>query len=174
MSSVNNIAVLAILAWIDRNGGDSKRVKFVEMPFPSMIPTLQRGTVDGALAVEPCLSDATDKGLRTIWPHNGIAPSFVASVCATMRAWADADPQLADRVVHVLYESGRWGNRHHDASTPIIAKYTKLPVATVAKMHRGAFAESTNVALLQPVVDATLKYGMIAKAFPASELFYRG
>ena len=70
-------------------------------------------------------------------------------------------------------EAGRWGNRHHDASTPIIAKYTKLPVATVAKMHRGAFAESTNVALLQPVVDATLKYGMIAKAFPASELFYR-
>jgi len=31
--SINNIGSLAILAWLDRNGGDSKRIKFVELPF---------------------------------------------------------------------------------------------------------------------------------------------
>jgi hypothetical protein len=72
-----------------------------------------------------------------------------------------------------MYDAGRWANRNRAASVPIVVKYTKLPTSTVAKMHRGEFAESTNAALLQPVVDACVTYGLVAKSFPASELYVR-
>jgi hypothetical protein len=41
-------------------------------------------------------------------------------------------------------------------------------------MHRGAFAESIDVASLQSVIDAAAAYGMSTKTFPAAELTYRG
>jgi hypothetical protein len=39
-------------------------------------------------------------------------------------------------------------------------------------MHRGQFALANDPKLVQPVVDAAAKYGLIAKGFPAAELFY--
>ncbi len=79
VSSVNNIAALGTLAWIDKNGGDSKRVKFTELPFPTMTDAVARGTIDGAVPTEPWLASANERGLRTILPHNGIARSYVLS-----------------------------------------------------------------------------------------------
>jgi NitT/TauT family transport system substrate-binding protein len=173
VASVNSIAALGIMAWIDRNGGDSKRVKFVEMPFPTMYEAIQRRTVAGAVPVEPWLSDAARNGMRTILPINGIARTFTASCWATSRSWAEAHPATAARFAKVIYEIGRWANHNTTASIPIIAKYTKMPPEVISKIHRGVFAESPDAVSVQPVIDAAATYGMVAKAFPALELAYR-
>jgi NitT/TauT family transport system substrate-binding protein len=172
VASVNSMAALGIMAWIDRNGGDSKRVKFVEMPFPTMIDAVQRGTVAGAVPVEPWLSDATHNGLRTIFPTNGIARTFTASCWATSRSWAEAHPATAARFAKTIYEIARWANHNVNASIPIIAKYTKMPPDVIAKIHRGIFTETPDAVSLQPVIDAAATYGLVAKAFPAAELTY--
>lgn len=172
VASVNSMAALGIMAWIDRNGGDSKRVKFVEMPFPTMIEAVQRHTVAGAVPVEPWLSEATHDGLRTIFPNNGIARTFTASCWATSRSWAEAHPATATRFAKTIYEIARWANHNTNASIPIIAKYTKMPPEVIAKIHRGVFTETPDAVSLQPVIDAAAKYGMVAKAFPAAELTF--
>jgi NitT/TauT family transport system substrate-binding protein len=173
VASVNSIAALGIMAWIDRNGGDSKRVKFVEMPFPTMFEAIQRRTVAGAVPVEPWLSDAGRQGLRTILPINGLARTFTASCWATSRSWTDAHPATASKFARVIYEIGRWENHNTNASIPIIAKYTKIPPEVIGKIHRGVFAESPDEVSLQPVIEAAAAYGMVAKAFPAAELAFR-
>lgn len=172
VASVNSIAALGIMAWIDRNGGDSKRVKFIEMPFPIMIDAVQRRTVAGAIPVEPWLSDAARSGLRTILPINGIAREFTASCWATSRSWVDAHPSTASRFAKVIYEIGRWENHHAAASIPIIAKYTKMSPAVIGRIHRGVFAESAENVILQPVIDAAVTYGMVTKTFAAAELSF--
>jgi NitT/TauT family transport system substrate-binding protein len=172
--SINNIGALATLVWLDRNGGDSKRIKFVEMPFPIMNDAVQRGTVIGAVSVEPWLSDARDKGMRTMAPANGIASVFVASAWVGSQSWAAANPAIVGPFVSSIYTAGRWGNSNHTASIPIVAKYTKLPGETLAKMRHGRFAEATDLKTIQPVIDAMVSYDFIAKGFPASELLYRG
>jgi hypothetical protein len=37
-------------------------------------------------------------------------------------------------------------------------------------MERAYYGERLDPALLQPVIDATAKYGVVAKAFPAAEI----
>lgn len=171
--SINNIGALATLVWLDRNGGDSKRIKFVEMPFPAMNDAVQRGTVIGAVSVEPWLSDARDKGMRTMAPSNGIAKVFVASAWVGSHSWADAHPALVAPFVASIYTAGRWGNNNHAAAIPIVSKYTKLPPEVLAKMRHGHFAESTDLKTIQPVIDAMVTYDFIPKGFPASDLLYR-
>ena len=43
-------------AWIDKHGGDSATVKFVEIPFPLEADALTSGWVDAAYKVEPFLT----------------------------------------------------------------------------------------------------------------------
>jgi NitT/TauT family transport system substrate-binding protein len=172
--SINNIGALATLVWLDRNGGNSKSIKFVELPFPAMNDAVQRGTVIGAVSVEPWLSDARDKGMRTMAPANGIASVFVASAWVGSQAWAEAHPAVVAPFVASIYAAGHWGNTNHAAGIPIVSKYTKLPPEILAKMRHGAFAEATDLKTIQPVIDAMVSYDFIPKGFPAADLLYHG
>jgi NitT/TauT family transport system substrate-binding protein len=172
--SINNIGALATLVWLDRNGGNSKRIKFVELPFPAMTEAVQRGSVIGAVSVEPWLSDARDKGMRTIAPSNGLGRVFVASAWVGSQSWAENHPAVVAPFVSAIYTAGRWGNNNHAASIPIVAKYTKLPPETLAKMRHGSFAEATDLKTIQPVIDAMVSYEFIPKGFPAADLLYHG
>lgn len=48
VNSLNNISSVSVQAWVDKNGGDWKSVKFVEMPFPQMPDAVRAGRVDAA------------------------------------------------------------------------------------------------------------------------------
>lgn len=106
-------------------------------------------------------------------PRDGIARSYVMSGWVAMRPWAEAHPSVAERFTRAVYQAGRWANRNHEASIPILAKYTKVPAATIHAMHRGTFAEATVTDLAQPVIRAAAIYGFVQKEFPARELYYR-
>jgi NitT/TauT family transport system substrate-binding protein len=170
--SINNVGSLATLAWLDRNGGDSKRIRFVEMAFPIMNDAVQRGSVIGAVTVEPWLSDARDKGMRTLAPANGLSSVFVASAWVATQQWVQGQPAVADRLVAAIYEAGHFGNTKFAESIPIVAKYTKVPPETLAKIQRGRFAESIDLKAIQPVIDAMVSYAFIPKGFPAADLLY--
>src|SRR5215204_960634 len=43
VNTLNNIVHLMALAWVDKNGGSSSKVKFVEIPFPQMEAALVAG-----------------------------------------------------------------------------------------------------------------------------------
>ena len=173
VSGLNNIAQVATAAWIDRNGGDSKAVKFVEMPFPAMLPALASGTIQASSANEPWLTAAADRGDRVlIEDKNPIAPVFMLGGWATTRDWIQKNGPVAQRFVAAMREIAQWSNGHHDESAPILAKYSKIPVATITHMRRGDFAERFDPALIQPVIDAAAKYGIIATPFRASEIIF--
>jgi NitT/TauT family transport system substrate-binding protein len=171
VSGLNNIAQIATAAWIDRNGGDSKAVKFIEMPFPAMLPALASGTIAASSANEPWITSAADAGDRVLIENkNPIAPAFLLGGWATTRDWLQNNASTAARFVTAIRTIAQWANTHHDDSAPILAKYAKLPLATIAHMRRGDYAERFDPALIQPVIDAAAKYGVIAQPFRASEI----
>src|SRR2546425_4841052 len=46
VNTLNNIVHLMAMAWIDKNGANSGKVKFVEVPFPQMEAALGAGKID--------------------------------------------------------------------------------------------------------------------------------
>jgi NitT/TauT family transport system substrate-binding protein len=174
VNGLNNITMVPYEAWIDKNGGDSKTVKWIELPIPAENEAVSTGKVDGAVIGEPFITFGVDKGLRPLFmDKNGIAPRFVLSGFMTTREWAAKNPALATKFIAAIKETAQWANANHAASAPILAKYTKLPEAVVARIKRGEFAETLSVADYQPVIDTAAKYGVLPKPFPATEFFYR-
>jgi NitT/TauT family transport system substrate-binding protein len=171
-SGLGNIAQLATEAWIDRNGGDLKSLKFLEMPPPVVQNALTQGTIQASTLNEPWLSDAAGNGFHVILMTNGMAPAYMLSGWVTTKEWAANNPGTLAKFVASVREASQWANRNQKASAPILAKYTKISEDVIGRMRRGQFIETWTNGLVQPVIDAAVKYGRIPTAFQAADIFY--
>lgn len=173
VNGLRNITQIGADAWIDAHGGDSAKVRYVEMPFPQMRAALAAGRVDAAVIAEPELSAALDAGARTLGePYTAIAKRFLIGGWFVTRDWAKAHPSEAERFASAIVAAGRWARTHPAESAKILEKYTKVHVSP--SMRRTTYAERLDPAQIQPLVDAAAKYGALRAAFPAAELLPTG
>ena len=172
VNGLKNINEIPTDAWIDNNGGDSKTVKFIEMPYPAMLPALDAKSVDGVAIVEPFMTFAAAKGSYRLisLTEKNLAPQFAVAGWSTTTDWARKHPDLAKKFIAVMSQTARWANANHTQSAQILSTIAKMPVDVANKMERAYYGERLEPALLQPVIDATAKYGVIAKPFPAAEI----
>ena len=170
-NALQNIAVVLGNEWTDRNGGDSKTLKWVEIPFPAMTAAVQRGVIEGFCAPEPFLSSAKAAGFHIdLLQKNPIAPNMLQGGWIATREWIAKNPATARAFVAACRDASDWANGDRRASGEIIVKYSKLPQEVIDGMVRGQYQDRLDPALIQPLVDSTAHYGFISKSFPASEI----
>lgn len=173
VNAINNISHVPVLAWIDNNGGDSKTMKWVELPLPAIPDAIEAGRIDGGVEGEPFIQAAVAKGERAIFmDKRAIAPRFMLSGWFATKSWLESNRATAVKFIAAIRETADWANKNQAASAPILSKYTKTPVAVIEKMHRGLFAEQLRASDLQPIIDSAVKYGVIPSRYPATDLFY--
>lgn len=168
-NGLKNISQIGPQAWMDANGGDQASAKYLEMTFGEMSPALQSGRIDAGLLAEPFLSRALAQGNRILGPaYDGIAKNFLIGAWFTTAAWAKAHPDLVKRFQASMLETATWANKHQAESAPILLKYTKIAVSP--NMKRAMYSQKMEVGLMQPVINASAKYGAIKAPFPAIDL----
>lgn len=172
-AGLGTIAEYLPRAWIDKNGGDSTTVKFVEVTFPETAAAMTAGRVDAAYMVEPFLTIAAKKGEARILAggDDAIGTRYTSTGWYATAQWAKAHPELVERFAGAIVESARWANANQSKVVPILAKELKVDPALAAASHRPYFVERLVTDQLQPWIDVTAKYGKFA-SFPASELVY--
>jgi NitT/TauT family transport system substrate-binding protein len=174
LSALHDQAQIGVQDWLEKNGADPAKVKFVEVPFPEMGNALAQGRVDIAMIPEPALTVAENGPARLFAkPFDAIAPQFLIGVWFTTRDWVKQNPDAAKRFVAAIYEAGRWANAHHDESAAILAKYGKIDPATLRAMTRAVYATSLTPQMIQPPLDAASKYGLLSRPVTAGELITR-
>ena len=159
-------------AWVDKAGGDSKTVKFIEMSSADILVALQQNRIDGAALTEPFVSSGRTAGTQIAAIFDAIAPAFLITAHFTTLDWARAHADSVRRFQDVIAKTAAWANKNHDRSAEILVKYAKLSDDSIKTMLRTVFAERLEVTQIQPVIDLTAKYGGIT-AFPAAELVFR-
>src|ERR1700744_4593007 len=60
--ALGDYSTIPASAWIDKNGGDSKTVKFAEIPPPTMATAVTSGRIDACVCAEPLLSSFIHDG----------------------------------------------------------------------------------------------------------------
>lgn len=167
--ALRDITQVGASSWLAQNGADLASVKFVEVPQPAVCAALTSGRAEAGVVSEPYLSFAVANGCRVLAAcHDSIAKDFLVGAWFGMSSWAQAHPDAVRRFRAVIAETARWANAHHDESARILEKYTKLTLPPGTK--RVPFAERTDPAQMQPLIDAAAKYGSLKAPFPAAEL----
>jgi NitT/TauT family transport system substrate-binding protein len=171
--ALQTISQLAPEAWIDAHGGDSKNVRFIEMPSAELSAAMTQGRVDAIVAIEPTATTAAAEG-RTIGDvYSALPQGFAINVWFTTRRWAQAHPQLLAKLITVFQTTARWANAHQRESGAILEKYAKVSAAVVHDMNRCVYGTRLDPKSIQPNIDLALKYGLLSRSFPAGELTYQ-
>ena len=174
VNALNTISQLPFQVWIDKNGGDLKSIKFVEVPLPQSAAAVAQGTAAATVPTEPFLTLGTDNGARVIlMQRNTIAPIFMVSGWVTSLDWLKSNRTTAAKFISAMKETAAWANANPTLSAPILSKYTKLPEALIARIRRGKYAAVLSESEIQPIIDAAAKFGYVSKSFPAAEIIYR-
>lgn len=161
-------------AWIDKNGGDSKSVKFVEMPFASMAPALKGGRVDAAMLTEPAMTIHKDDIELLSDAYTAIAPEFLIGAFVGSESWVRANGELAHRFSSAIVETARWANAHRAETAPVLADHAKLDAGIIRSMVRATYGERLSADLIQPVLDMAYKYGSLKAPMKTAELVAGG
>ena len=158
-------------AWIDRNGGDSSTIQQVEVPFGTVEKALETGRAD---AVSTTFSDlAAVKNIRVLgYTTDALGPPFIGSAWYAHTAWISANRDVARRCRQALQEAAQWANAHQNDSGPILTKYLRLTPEQVSSLkgHRPIYSERLDPSLMQPIISAAARYGIIPTVFPAGDM----
>jgi NitT/TauT family transport system substrate-binding protein len=172
-AALNDLVTLAIRSWVDKNGGDWRSLKFIEIPNSAVEAALVQHRIDAGLLLSPQLDASLAAGTtKTLGDALGaIAPSFCSGVYIARREWATAHIDALRRYNRVLSEASAYVNGHHPETTGLVAELTKIELANAAKMHRTINATSLDLNLVQPVIDAAVKFEQIPRWFSARDIF---
>jgi NitT/TauT family transport system substrate-binding protein len=173
ISGLKSMQQVSAMSWVDTHGGDSKSLKFVELPFPQMGAALAQHRVDAVTSVEPFASSFKGTARTLGNALEGIAPTFMELGYYAPTAWLQANPGVAARFVAVLHQTAVWANAHQKESADILVRYAKLDPAVVSTMARATYGTTLSAAMIQPVIDASAKYGVTDKVFPAGDLIWQ-
>jgi NitT/TauT family transport system substrate-binding protein len=171
----NNMSHLAARAWLDKNGGDSKSVSFVEIPNPEQLDALASKRIDAACLVEPFISSVKGDVRFIGRPYDSLGKQIMTFGWIANKTWYDANPALVKATIAALRDTARWANRNPAATAAINAKYSKVPVDQITSQNRQQFADGKlDPRLIQPIIDASARYGFLPQQFAAADLFAPG
>jgi NitT/TauT family transport system substrate-binding protein len=163
---------LAASAWIDKTGGDSKTVHFVELPNSEMGAALKQGRIEAAMLSEPALSQAKASGDTELLADafGAVGPHYTLGVFVASKSWVAANPDAAHRFVEAMVETARWANKHHTETAKILAPLLGVDVSTFATTARSTYGDSLTYAMLQPQMDVAYKYGQLKTPFDSHQM----
>lgn len=174
ITSLQSLSRYAIMQWLEKNGGDVKTVKWIELPNSAGAAAVVEHRVDATVLIEPQLSAALGGGkVQALGdPFSAVANAWATTLYVANPAWATAHEDALRRWVRVTYAAGAYTNTHRVQAAPLISKITKIPIDALQKMAHVDSATSSAPALLQPTLDLAARYKVIPERFPARDLYF--
>jgi NitT/TauT family transport system substrate-binding protein len=165
----------AALALIDKRGGDSKSVRFIEVPFPEMGAALDAHRVDAALPNEPFTTSIRSRVRSLGGQWEAMKTPFPIFAFFATETWLGAHGDTALTFAGVIRQTAVWANAHRKDTAQMLAKFANLDPQTAATMGRSTYGTTTpDPASIQQIVDIQLKYGMMTTPIDPVEMIWKG
>lgn len=161
---------IGVLSWIDRTGGDSQKVKLIELPQQAMANAVASGRVAAATMADPALSTAVNAGqVRGLTASmQFVGNHFFTSAWFAKRSWADDNADAVRRFRIAINRGGEWATRHPEAAARILDEYLKMTVQRSHEIHAKTIAPS----MIQPIIDGAVKYKLLDSPLDARDIIW--
>lgn len=174
VSAIGDIGSLALRTWVDKNGGDSRSLKFVEIGMSAIAAAVQAGRVAAGEIGYPQLAAAIESGaFRTVPAFDALGPEYALSAWFTTSDYSAKNPSVVRTFARVNAEMASYCNGHPAEIIPTLAEWTGMEAAVIAKMPKSTYGTVPRPALFQSTIDAAARYGVLKAAFPVREMMDR-
>jgi NitT/TauT family transport system substrate-binding protein len=174
INGLKDLQEIEARGYVDRFGGDSNTVKFVEIPFPAMGGALQEKRADIIFPTEPFSTANTNVGKVIGDAFDGVGPRFLLLGWFATESWLAANTATAKKFVDAMRQASVWANAHQTDSAVMLSNHTKMPPEIASKIVRAVYGTTLDPAMFAPVLNLGSKYGLISKPVPPSDLIWKG
>jgi NitT/TauT family transport system substrate-binding protein len=174
VAALNDEMLVNIRSWVDRSGGRSETIQFVELTGSGIGTALDTNRIDAAGVGNPVQASLLATGkYRTIGdPSQGIASHYLTAAWIATPDYAQKNGAIVKAFANALGKAAAFSNTHSQVTAPMLAKYTGADPETIARMPRSHYNANLSPSEIQPVIDASAKYKVIPSSFPAREIIY--
>jgi NitT/TauT family transport system substrate-binding protein len=161
--------------WIDKNGGDSKTVKFIEVGFSDVNQAVESKRVDAASLFEPLITLALGSAKIKLLANTATAvgPRWLNSVWFTTDSYVQKNPDATRRFVAAIRQAAVWANAHPQETNAILVKYLKLDPDLANRMTHDLQGTELTPALVQPSLDVMVRYDALPKTMTVDQLIWK-
>jgi ABC-type nitrate/sulfonate/bicarbonate transport system substrate-binding protein len=172
---INSQIWVDVRAAVDEAGGDSSKIKFVEVP--NTLSALKAGNVDVTTTSEPGGTAAlADKSIRPLSGYTA-AGGDLAYAYVTTQEFAKQNPNTVKAFQQAILKANAAVNADPAKRVQVASTYVKAPKALLEKAHFPEFgAEAITTASVQTALDRLIRYGLLeqAKAPKPADLLLAG
>ena len=172
VSGIGSISEVLYREWLRQQGVDSKKITFVEVPFPSMRDLLRSGRVDVIIIPDPLLSQVVSAGIGYVVSYffGELPEGAMQMINASTRAWAEKNPGVVVAYQRAIAEANAFIAANPDAAKDIIAKYLNLPEAVVRSSELPRFVTTLDPAQMQWWIDVLSRQDMLRTKLDPAKL----
>src|SRR5215510_13027022 len=141
VNTLNNIVHLMAMAWVDKNGASSAKVKFVEVPFPQMEAALVGGKIDAVNIHEPFATAALEKGQTRVlaYPWGDVLPKFLIASWFASEKWIVKNKEMGQAFVRAISRGVDSIHADPEGSRAAMVKWAGLNPDLAGKIGLPAF-----------------------------------
>ncbi len=174
--ALDDLFTIGIKLWTDKNGGDSSTLKIVELPVSAVAAALATKRIDAGASDMPTLQQALDSGNARILAHmfDAIAPQLLTTAWFTTRTYQSDHSEIVRGFAGAMREAATYVNDHPKQTVDLLSSFTNIQPAVIAKMVRSQMATVFDPALIQPLVEACVRYKVIATSFDVRDMIGPG
>lgn len=171
VNTLNNIGPVTINNWMEKNGADHTKIKYVEVPFPDMGAALESGRVDAAFTVEPAYSGALAGGGTALFnSYEEVAPNMTVATYFASKQYIAENQDVVERFQRAMQKSLEYAAANDADVRAAVGEYTEIPPEVIEKIKLPTWKADLNEPTIQTVADLAKKYGFIEEA-PALDDF---
>ena len=172
VNTLNNIVHLMAMAWVDKNGGSSAKVKFIELPFPQMEAALVAGKVAAISVQEPFAAAAARRPeIRVLSnPWGDVASRFLIASWFASEKWIQKNKQTAQAFVRAINRGVDAIQADKEGARNAMIKWAGLNPDMVGKIGLPVFEKAVSEKDVQITIDLTQKYKMIPRPIKARDV----
>jgi NitT/TauT family transport system substrate-binding protein len=162
---INSSAWLYLVAYLDQNGVDRNKVRFLEVPFPQMNDPLLNKQIDAASQVDPFSTVLLDSGKVEAlgYPYVAVQPNGDITQYLALQSWVKKNPSLASRFARAIVKGAEFANANEAAAREANVQFTGLSPTLKDRVMLPRLGKTVNVAEIRKTQELMLKYGLMKR-----------
>jgi ABC-type nitrate/sulfonate/bicarbonate transport system substrate-binding protein len=175
VNTLNSLGEVTIKTALDKEGVDTSKLKFVEVPFPDMIPALERGQIDVAWATEPFISAALAAGHRKILdPMVATHPRLTLAAYFGSADFIEGNAEVVDKFRRAMNRSLDYAAANEKEAREAIKRNTEIPPEVVDKMPLPHWTSKLNEESIRVLLEQCEKYGYFDEEIDVERILGKG
>lgn len=165
---------LSLIQGLVSEGVDTSKIKFVEVPYPSMIDAMNSGKVDAADLGDPFLSQALAAGGKTLIPNGtGFDPGVTQVIWVATEKYIAENPKIVKAFAQAMAKSNAYAQKHPEEVRKIVPTYMKGTDKIAATILLPEYTSKIDSSAFDVYSKIMSERDLIKKPVPASEAVYQ-